>query len=227
MDWDSSPINIAVPPFILEKLNQKPVSSNLLSVAIVFIDEWTEEGPLGIGTLYLDNTGRILRIITSEHLFAKGIRHGRAFYRPLQPLSDKWLPIERVIPWQEFSPQHVDIALCLPGKSARIKGFSSYSLKPFKARMRAWLSTNELPLTSLLSGEEVRIIGIAEEQGEAPWTVLLYDGRGHESGLGSFSGKEIYVVSRVLAVTPEWRQKFPIPESFKHISFAHILRIRN
>lgn len=222
--WDH--IAVEIPAYILKKVRVSAtnVSERFPPVAVVFFDEDSSYYTLGVGTIALDRNGGMAGIATAGHLFPRQFRTGRSFYRTLRPLGDAWNAIERIDRFA-FGTNGLDAVWCIPGESKPIEGFSSYSATRRK-RLRTWVVHGVPSPRSALSGEVVRVIGVAAEADGTTWEILLYDGRVHESGLGTLSdSNEIYIISSMLELTPEWRRALSVPESYKRISLAQRVRI--
>ena len=218
-------VDLEVYPHILRKVRETNGSTTLRPAAVAFVDEQSKRKTMGTGTIVLDARGSVKGIITSEHLFPTSITRGRGFYKPLQQRAAVWIPIERVDDFRVFGSLSIDVVWCTPGESALIHGICNRSFIQNK-KTTFWPNTEGNVLRSVVSGENIPILGEVRESSGVRSSLLLYDSRGGDSGLGAFAdGGKIFVISCSVKATSALREVLPIPASFKNVSLAYEVKL--
>jgi hypothetical protein len=174
---------------IVSKLSPVPVPSKFTPV-LLYSSVGKESAVLaGSGSLYAGREGE--HVVTNEHFFREGLADQRFTWRKLRPPETvATRGIEKVLTTgSELSsvPGVVpDVVILKSGQSKRIRSFSK--LPPEETKQQFSIAEFDPPLTitSLLSGEKVRVLGTATYGAGkgVSYAVLEYGSTSGESGSG-------------------------------------------
>lgn len=190
---------------ILKKLSPEPVKSKFTPVLLYRTtnpeEEWAQFA--GSGTLYQGREGE--QILTSEHLFSK--EYGITYFgwRKLRPFdTEVTRGVESILHTGSKIASdptlHPDVILLKAGQEAKeIECFSSLTHLEPEQKMMIHNLRNKKPLilTSLVSGEKVRIIGLINlnKRDKTTYNLIDYESIEGESGTGFVDEKDrIYVL---------------------------------
>ena len=173
----------------------------------------------GVGTLILSFTGQPSGIITAAHLFPRGKNLSQLFYRECQ--DEIFFPINRIT-----EPVKEDVALCLLGPTAPIRGFSKHRGGFWDSSKSGQFYKCAYPdCTQLTTGRKFPVLGhVIDTDGEC-YYMLDYQSCPGESGSGFLrDGNDLYVMRGRLMVTDSLKEVLGLPQSQEIIELASCIR---
>ncbi len=197
---------------ILGKLSSKQLKSKFTPVLIYRSLDGKNAAFAGSGSLFVGSQGE--QIITSEHLFSKSFGTQIFAYRKIRPFEEIVThAVEKVLYSGQgidgSNQQAADAIILKTGNAKPIVCFSSHEhvenrhtagITPFK---------KTIEVTSLLTGEKVRVIGRANDSGDTGvnYALLDYPSIEGESGEGFVDENDnLYVLKGVpMDISPEQR----------------------
>jgi len=184
----------------------------------------------GSGTLILGPDQKTHSVvITAGHVFSKSKSARHIGYRMLQPPEEKDYPITSASGGVlGGNGNDIDVAVCIPGTSRKIEGFSDCVAGSWGALGRQFVANKKVypGAISLLTGEIIKVIGSIHQTDGEDYFVLLYHSYPGESGTGFLKGEdELYVLAAGIDVDEELRNTFDIPTKFWRVTVASAIKI--
>lgn len=178
---------IVAEDYIVAKTTQRQVSSKLTPVMLYLISKDRKVAQhLGCGTLYTGAQGE--QVVTCEHLFPIARGTNDVAFRKLRPLEkDITHGIEKILQKGEdlSTTGKPDVVVLGVGDVQPIQ-FYSHQPQVWDETQKLTIYDDPITLTSLISGEKVRLVGFADsvlDQGVA-YGVIEYRSIPGESGTG-------------------------------------------
>lgn len=179
---------IVVEDYIVAKTTRDEISSQWTPVMLYVVTKDRARGKhFGCGTFYTSTEGEL--VITCEHLFpvSEGVQD--VAFRKLRPFeSDITHGIEKVL-WKgdAIAPgTKPDVVVLKVGDIQPIQFYSHQPIEVWSETQAFRLLSDPIVLTSLISGEKVRLVGFAQstmDQGVL-YGVIEYHSLSGESGTG-------------------------------------------
>jgi hypothetical protein len=210
---------------ILGKSSRNPVQSRFDPVLIFRLDRGERDAGhfAGSGSRFMGKSGE--QIVTSEHLFSHGSGEQMYAYQPLRSGNNMVYGIEKVMnTGKEIGggTGMADVILLKTGDAKPILGFSVHTLKTTTVSTMLTSFTKAPFLRSLVTGEEVRMLGKTTDPlgVNVDYMLIDYPSIDGESGTG-FVDKDdnIYVLKgQPVDYSPK---DFSIFGKFKGIALAY------
>lgn len=210
---------------ILSRLSAMPVHPYFRPVHLFLGDDtW-----MGSGTLSLNPLRQHSVVVTASHIFSVSRLPDFMYYRVLQPYSAERFPLASAIGGVGDASQpsfETDIAVCTPGPPARVGCFSNHlgGRWPTGKRFAAY-PQREGAAVSVVTGEEVPVLGFLRPERGPTYYVLQYQSCPGESGTGFVKSEhELFVLSSGIDVTSKLRTAFGIPKRFSLVTLASAIK---
>ena len=209
---------------ILGKASRNPVSSRFTPVLIFRLEKGNRDlGHFaGSGSRFMGRNGE--QIVTSEHLFPHGSGEQLYAYRPLRSGNDVVYGIEKVMNTGSAVSRGMmaDVIMLKTGDAKPIFGFSVHTHENTTSKAVVSSFTKAPYLKSLVTGEEVRMLGKTTDplETKAGYLLIDYDSIDGESGTG-FVDKDdnIYVLKgRPIGYSP---REFSFLGTFRGIALVY------
>ena len=190
----------------MSKLSKVPVKSRFSPVILYRTTDGQNGTLAGSGSVFDSVNGE--QIITCEHLLLK--QYGNAMFawkklRPVDTIVTRSISSilnrgNEILPEAQEVP---DVVILKTGPVAFITCYSDQPESAFRAEQEVAPLLRTKMLTSLVSGEKVKMIGIAKNYGEktVPYFIIDYSSIGGESGTGFVDDEDnLYVLKGTLKV---------------------------
>ena len=138
----------------------------------------------GSGSLFIGSHGK--QIATTEHLFPRSGGVGAYGYQLLGATDNYMFGIEKVLyTGKEITGDATDLVILSVGTPKLIQGFSVHDIEAHTGNVKVTALKGAPELTSLVSGEKVRILGKAEDVvNKIEYFIVDYKSISGESGTG-------------------------------------------